>query len=99
MFRLGNVSMTFNEVFETENTQNMIKSSVNDCLLCDACAWKPFCGICVVCNYADTGNMIPNLAQNDRCKIFMAMFDYLMEKILDDKYNEIFMKWVKTQRS
>lgn len=95
LFNLGTVDMDYEKLFMGNECQSLIASTVNDCLLCDACVWKPFCGICVVCNYAKTGNVIPILSQDDRCKILKGQFEFLMEKILADKDNETFLKWIK----
>ncbi len=98
MFRLGSVDMRYSDIFRGSECQALVRSTVNDCLLCDACVWKPFCGICVVCSYANYGNLLPVLSKDDRCKILMAQYEYLMEKIIEDKNNETFVEWVKGGR-
>ncbi|MBT3407162.1 SPASM domain-containing protein, partial [Candidatus Woesearchaeota archaeon] len=95
LFKLGTVDMVYSELFETNECQSFIKASVNDCLMCDKCVWKPFCGVCPVCNYADSGNLIPCLSKNERCQILKGQFEFLMDKIIEDKNNEIFLGWIK----
>jgi len=95
LFRLGNVDMKMRELFESAQVQSLVRASVNDCLLCDNCVWKPYCGVCPVCNYAEAGNLVPKLPLNDRCRILDAMFTYLVEKIQEDKFNETFVGWLK----
>jgi uncharacterized protein len=99
IFKLGDAGNSLESIYESRHCQGLIRSTVNDCLLCDSCAWKPYCGICVVCNYAETANLIPVLSKNDRCKILMAQYDWLMEKIIEGKHNELFLSWISTRRS
>ena len=93
MFCIGDVDKRFEDMLETEKAQCIIRGSVNDCLLCDACAWKPFCGVCQVCNYAEDGNLVPKLAQDTRCKILDGMFTFLIGKIQEDE--KAFARWVE----
>jgi uncharacterized protein len=95
LFRLGDVSMKMHELFEKEQTQALIRSSVNDCTLCDACVWKPYCGLCPVCTYAERGNLIPLLSRDDRCKILDAQFSHLMALLIEGKHTETFMTWIR----
>jgi uncharacterized protein len=94
LFRLGTVDMKYGDVFESQDTQSLIRSSVNDCTLCDACVWKPFCGLCPVCSFAKTGNLIPILSRDDRCRILDGQFSYLLQKIVEDRHNETFRAWI-----
>lgn len=96
-FMLGNVKEnTFREVACSPAACSFIMMSTNDTLLCDACAWKPYCGVCPVCTYAEQGNLLPKLAMSDRCKIYKAMFVYVMEKyIFDSEAKAVFDEWLK----
>ncbi len=95
MFRLGTVDMKMTGLFESSQAQSMVRCSVNDCVLCDNCVWKPYCGICPVCNYAESGSLIPKLPISQRCRILDAMFMYLIEKIQEEKHNNVFFRWVE----
>ena len=82
-FRLGDVhSDTYAGVTTCDNACAVINASLNDQYICDSCAYKPFCGICPVCNYAEQGNLIGKVAESDRCSIFMKQFDWVVTHIL-----------------
>jgi radical SAM protein with 4Fe4S-binding SPASM domain len=95
LFRLGSVDQEYPDLFESGQTQSLIRASVNDCTYCDRCVWKPFCGLCPVCSFADSGNLVPILSKNDRCRILDAQFTYLMEKIQEDRHTETFLRWIR----
>jgi len=95
IFKLGSVEQTYKDILCSDETCNLVNSSVNDIYLCDNCAYKPYCGVCPVCNYALQGNLIPKLAVDMRCRIFKSIFTYLFEKFLFDKeYKKVFLSWV-----
>lgn len=95
-FRLGNVKKDkYKEVLTSNHTCGIIAASTNDTQVCDSCAYKPYCGLCPVHNYAEQGSIIAKLPQTDRCKIFKAQFDYVFDKLLNDKVaREVFLSWV-----
>ncbi len=94
LFKIGTVDQTYRTVMHAEKTCNIIAASVNDNLLCDACAYKPFCGICVVCNYEESNNLIPKLPASTRCGIHMGIYDYLIKKMHEDpEAKKIFQRW------
>lgn len=98
VFRLGTVDDSYKEVLSSANTQSIIKASINDNPVCEACAYKPFCGLCPVCSYGETGNLVPKLPDR-RCRILMAMFDYVFEKLLfDESYRKVFLSWVENSK-
>jgi uncharacterized protein len=78
IFKFGNVGRDkYIEVLSSKKACALINSSINDQYLCDSCVFKPYCGLCPVCNYAETGNIIPNLKENERCKILVAQFEWV----------------------
>lgn len=97
MFKLGNVRKdNYKDILASEQTCSIIAASTNDCLLCDACVYKPFCGVCPVCTYASTGTLIPKLAMDDRCKIYKAMFNYIFENLIfSPQHKKVFNKWTR----
>jgi radical SAM protein with 4Fe4S-binding SPASM domain len=96
IFRIGNVKdNTFKEVVTSDQACSFIALSSNESFLCDACVFKPYCGLCPVGTYSETGNMIPQLANNYRCKILMGMFEYIFDKIMNDKdATDVFKSWI-----
>lgn len=96
MFKVGNVKKeSYKDVLASPSSCAVVASSINDLHICDYCAYKPYCGICPVCNYAEQGSIIGNIISSARCKIYMAQFDYLFDKILHDgKARQIFNQWI-----
>jgi His-Xaa-Ser system radical SAM maturase HxsB len=97
MFKLGNVKKDkYKDIIKSNAACSMILSSINDSLMCDTCAYKPFCGICPVCNFADDNNLIPKLAKNKRCKIYKSIFDYIFYSLLKKpQHKKVFESWSK----
>ncbi len=96
IFKLGNVfENTHKQVLSSDKTCSMIAFSINDNFICDNCAYKNYCGLCPVVNYSQTGNLVTNVAQSDRCKIFKGIFDYLFEQLKNPEVKKIFQNWVK----
>ena len=81
IFKVGNVfENTYKEVVTSDCTCTIVNSSILDGYsTCKICAYKPYCGICPVCNYAEQGNLIAKISETIRCKIYKAQFDWLIE--------------------
>lgn len=96
LFKLGNVKENnYSDIATSEKTQQLIASSMNDNLLCDNCAYKPWCGTCVVLNHATEGSIIPKLPTNTHHLLFEMMFDYIFEKILFvEEDRKILLSWI-----
>ena len=97
-FQIGKVSGTdgakkYTDIIEGEKVKTMIVSSTLDNTNCDHCVYKPYCGICPVVNYMETGSMMPQIHNTSWCKRHKAMFDYLFQKMQDPKVYEIFKSW------
>jgi len=97
LFNLGNVKdNSYKEILTSNSAASIIAASTNDCALCDACVYKPYCGLCPVLTYAETGTLTPKLATNDRCKILKGMFDYIFDKIItSESHLKVFENWSK----
>jgi hypothetical protein len=75
----------------------MIDISSKLSTICDACEWFPYCGLCVVCSYARTGDMIPHIPTEMRCKVFGEMIETVFKKIIFSKSERnIFEKMLLT---
>lgn len=80
LFLLGNVNRnTFQEAVACDNACAIISASINDQYICESCAYKPFCGICPVLNYALTGSIVTNISSTSWCRTHMARFDWVVE--------------------
>jgi His-Xaa-Ser system radical SAM maturase HxsB len=96
-FRIGNVEKSsYNNLIDNEVTKTMcLASSLENHASCQACAYKPYCGICPLANFVAYGTIFPQLPNTDRCKINQAMFDYLFSKIGNKKYKAVFESWLE----
>ena len=98
IFKLGNVNKndSFSKVLTSNKVCSIVSASVNDTQICDACAFKPYCGLCPVCNYSEQGTTIAKVPETSRCKIYMAQFDYVFDKLINDKEaREVFARWLE----
>ena len=92
LFKIGNVSKnSYRGVLTSNHVCSIIAASTNDNFICDACVYKPYCGVCPVCSYAETGNIIPKLAMNFRCRVHKGMFDYIFGALATNK--NAFSNW------
>jgi len=95
IFKLGTVNQKYKDILTSKQTCAIVSSSINDNYICDDCVYKPYCGICPVCNYFEQGNIIAKIPETQRCKIYMAMFDYLTKKyFFDEVARSIFDDWI-----
>lgn len=99
IFKIGDTkSKSIPEIIKSEKSVEILSCTMNDTYYCDYCAYKPYCGVCPVCNYQETGDLISDVIHSERCKIFMATFDYIFEKMQDPEIAKIFEKWVNTPK-
>jgi len=81
MFLLGNVKNDrYNDIVTCEKACAVVTASINDQYICDTCAYKPYCGVCPVCAYADEGSVIGCVSRSDRCKILKTQFDTIVRE-------------------
>ncbi|MBI4568576.1 MAG: His-Xaa-Ser system radical SAM maturase HxsB [Planctomycetes bacterium] len=67
-----------------ETVRAMLSASCQDATpLCADCAYRPYCGACPVHNYATQGNPVGRMAWNNKCKTYLAVFDYLFRILRD----------------
>ncbi len=94
MFKLGTVDDRYSDIVTSPGACAITRASINDNPVCEMCAYKPICGLCPVCSYAETGNIISKLP-NRRCEILIGMFDYIFEKLAsEEKYRKVFFSWI-----
>ena len=86
-FRLGDVSKDkYKDAVTCGKACAVLNASINDQYICDACAYKPYCGLCPVCSFADEGNIIGKVSQSARCRIFKSQFDWVVrEKFINQE--------------
>jgi len=95
-FKLGNVKEnTLKDVLTHPTVLAMMNISSKYALLCDACPWSPYCGVCPVNFYVTQGSIVPKLTQDYRCKILKGMVEYIFRKIVfDEDARKTFLKWI-----
>ena len=80
-FLLGNVKKdSYKDVVTCDKACAVLNASINDQFICDACAYKPYCGLCPVCSFAEHGSTIGKISQSERCKIFKSQFDWVVKE-------------------
>jgi radical SAM protein with 4Fe4S-binding SPASM domain len=95
-FKLGNVSDTsYEEMVTCDTCKTMISASTLENQSCDLCAYKPYCGVCPVKNYAHHNTLFPQMQNTDWCKVKKTQLNYLFSKLREDDNLEVFKKWVK----
>jgi len=81
LFMLGNVKKdSYSKITTSNKAFCIINSSINDQYTCNDCVYKPYCGVCPVCNYADYGSLAGRVPESDRCKIFKEQFDFVVKE-------------------
>jgi len=97
IFKLGNVhGDNYSKIISSDQTCGIVAASVNDTQICDSCAYKPYCGVCPVCNYAEQRSIIAKIPETMRCQIYKAQFDYIFDKVLNDPIaKEVFLTWIQ----
>lgn len=99
-FKIGNVKDNVHKDFiKNEVVKSVCIASLLEILPgCADCVYKPYCGVCPIYNYVEDGNIFGQMPNNDRCKINMAVLNYIFDKIRDKKIEKIFEKWVTQNR-
>ena len=93
-FKIGSIKdFSYDKLINSQIVKSMCAASCLDNIPgCSLCAYKPYCGVCPICNHWLNHNIF-NKA-NFLCKINSSILDYLFLKLQDDKIREIFSKWV-----
>ncbi len=99
-FRIGNVDMKWSEVMKSSVLKAMILTSSGYFDRCDACAFKPFCGLCPVESYSLEKNINSKIPLNRRCRIYRGMLTYLIRKSSrDERFREMLISWAKSRKA
>ncbi len=89
-FLLGNVQADqYKEVVTCSKACSVVNASINDQYICDSCVYKPYCGLCPVCSFVESGSIIENISQSKRCKIFKEQFDWVVTERFIKKNRDI----------
>jgi len=97
-FKVGTVDNNYSEIVGSPKACKFIEASINDEIpACIKCKYKDYCGICFVCNKAESGELVGDISKTPRCKINKFMFDYILDKYYNDldakKYMDGWINW------
>ena len=99
-FKIGNVAdSTYKDFITSDPVKAICVASTLDILPgCSVCVFKPYCGVCPIYNYIEEKNIFSQMPNNGKCKINMAILDYLFDKLRNPKIKKIFKRWVVKSR-
>lgn len=96
-FRIGKCGeSTFSDLIMHRATKACTMASMLDTTPgCSMCAYKPYCGICPVINYHETGELSPNVFTTRRHTINEGIIDIIFKRLMIPDIANIFMEWTK----
>ena len=96
LFEIGDVRKDrLRDILARNKTKALLKMSYNENLICNSCAYQPYCGICPVLAHAEQNNLIPKVTTTMNCKVYMNAFNYVFEKmIFNNDERNILMNWI-----
>lgn len=95
IFMVGDAKKdSYQKIVNHPTSKTLCMASLLENLPCDNCAYKPYCGVCPVQNYAIHNDLFPQLANNERCQFHTFAFDYLFHKLENKLTKGIFGKWL-----
>lgn len=95
-FLIGNVKKdSYKEIVSHDTVKSLCVASLLENLPCDHCAYKPYCGVCPVLNYALYGDIFTSLPSCEMCQLHQGMLDYLFKKLQNKEIAEVFNNWVR----
>lgn len=94
VFKLGNVmTCSYRELIDNPTVKALcFASCLSNLPRCSDCAYRPYCGVCPVYNYATEGNLFSRTT-NDRCSIQRSQLDYLFTT-LRTPARQVYEAWV-----
>lgn len=84
LFRIGYAKSTVKELNRSKNGRQAFLASLAENNYCEFCAYKPFCGVCPILNFKETGHPIAPAFNSRRCRIYRGMIDHIFKKFLTD---------------
>jgi His-Xaa-Ser system radical SAM maturase HxsB len=74
----------------------LLASSLDGQPGCATCAYRPYCGICPVFNYATQGSLHGRMPESAWCRGHMGIQDYLFTKLIDGDPTTLstFERWI-----
>ncbi|MFA6193336.1 MAG: His-Xaa-Ser system radical SAM maturase HxsB [Parcubacteria group bacterium] len=99
MFKLGDVTKnSYSEIIDNPTLKGMCLASETSCQAgCAHCAYQPYCGVCPIYNYAETGNIFSQQPNSMRCIISKSIFDMIFEYLQSNKTKKILERWARRE--
>lgn len=96
-FRVGKVGETrYNDIIDHPVTKAAAMATLlENQPMCSQCAYKPYCGLDSVYNRAAQGGLWGHMPSNDRCRLYMGLFDIIFEKLQDESARAVFESWLE----
>ncbi|MBI4567953.1 MAG: His-Xaa-Ser system radical SAM maturase HxsB, partial [Planctomycetes bacterium] len=98
-FQVGDVrTSSFNDLIRHPTTRAvLVASDLDGQPGCAWCVYRPYCGVCPVYNYAAQGQIFGRQLENDRCRVHMAVCDWLFSHLVSnaDEVLPIFTRWAQ----
>ncbi len=82
-FCFGNVDkITYQDIMNSAVCKSVCSASCLESIpYCSDCVYQPYCGVCPVINYAETGSLFSQVPADFRCKVYMGIQDILFKII------------------
>lgn len=95
-FKIGNVATgSYPEILDQATVKTSLLASNSNCQpLCFQCAYKPYCTVLPVMNYAVQGNIWGNMPVNRWCRTVMGIFDILFRKLQSPDDLKLLESWL-----
>jgi His-Xaa-Ser system radical SAM maturase HxsB len=94
-FRVGHVSRSYNESIDHPVTRAAASATLlENQPLCAQCAYKPYCGLDAVYNRQTQRSLWGHMPANERCRLYMGLFDIVFEKLRDPRVRGVFESWL-----
>ena len=98
VFQIGTLGeTTYTDMIQHPTVKAMAVASLQDTLpSCDTCWNKPFCGVCPMHNYMQSGDIFGQRPRSPKCKEHYTISSLLFEKLVNDRdgqIEKIFRRW------
>lgn len=96
LFKLGGVDAPYKDVVGNPTVRALAAASDLEAQpMCSSCAYKPFCGVSPVYNFAAQGTVQGRNPTNARCAQAMGVFDILFSRLRDPRARAVLENWTE----
>ena len=94
LHRIGLIDLSIGDLSTGLNDEKIVRLNQQTQLEhysdCNACAYKPFCGIDIVDLISKNGSVDVKMSETDHCKSHILLFDYIFSKLAET--DEVFLR-------